>query len=105
MICTIDEFYCIRNTAPAVIIKVTEGQLLATSPEICRDGMNFISGKYTCTEPPIATPSASTATISSITFASPSAIAIGNSVYIIWLALGILILLQAIGIGTYIFKK
>jgi len=40
-----------------------------------------------------------------INFASRSGIALGNSMYILWLALGILIMLQAIHIGWYIFKK
>jgi|WetSurSiteA1Bulk_404760.scaffolds.fasta_scaffold24165_1 hypothetical protein len=41
----------------------------------------------------------------SFEIATNSATALGNSIYLIWLCFGILILLQAIGIGTYIYKK
>lgn len=34
-----------------------------------------------------------------------TSISLGNSMYIIWLCLGIIIMLQAIKIGTYIYKK
>ena len=43
--------------------------------------------------------------ITEVNYATGSAIAMGNSMYLLWLAFGIIIMLQAIGIGTYIFKK
>lgn len=40
-----------------------------------------------------------------INFASNSAMALGNTAHMLWFALGILVLLQAVSIGTYFFKK
>lgn len=108
MICTIDEFYCVRQTSPAVIIKVSENQLLATSPQICRDNQNFISGKYTCTDP-ISSPSA--ITISSISgtvqvssFSGRANAAIFNLFYLQW-ATAITIILSLGLISFLLFMK
>jgi hypothetical protein len=108
MVCTIDEFYCIRQTAPAVIIKVTENQLLATSPQICRDGMNFIAGKTTCTDPQI------TATISGQMSSTVSGTlrpdvdtltAINGFTWIMFSSFLIIILLLSVQMGLSFFKK
>ena len=40
-----------------------------------------------------------------INFASASGVALGNTAYMLWFALGIIIFLQAIQVGTYMFKK
>ena len=88
MVCTINEFYCIRQTAPAVIIKVDESQLLSTTH--CRDGMNFIAGKYTCTDY-VLTATVSASSSVSATLSSDQFHSIMTFDILILFAIGILI--------------
>jgi hypothetical protein len=100
--CTVLEYHC-PNTSKTSIITVTDSNM---SSNCAKDGSFLTIHDWTCTDNQLvfSTPSASFSSGSG-EFASASAMALGNSVFVLWVAFGIVIFLLSVQLGLSFFRR
>jgi hypothetical protein len=94
--CTVTEYVCKLETTGKWSAHVS-------NIDLCKLDSAITSTKWDCTTSQLATISATLD--GSFNVATKSAEGFGGIAYIMWVGFAIIILLQAIQIGTYIFRK